>query len=127
MAKFVTNAPIPVGHWNGEANPTFNIVATMGTIVLESIPASGDLNLVLPANPTTGDWYEFADPQGLIHSAQPLTVSAADGRKVQNEAALACTQGGCGGKLVFDADINMWCLISSNPCPFGTPAPPPNQ
>jgi hypothetical protein len=117
MAKYF-NQPIPVGHWNAEADPTFRIIDTTGNIILESKPATGSLHLVLPAKPTEGDWYEFSDPLGLVSSSQPMIITAADGRDVQGGASISANTPGVGGKLVFDAAINMWCLITTNPCPY---------
>jgi hypothetical protein len=127
MAKFFNNAPLITGHWN-TAIATFNIVDTMGTIVLEGTPA-GAITLVLPSHPTDGDWYEFSDPRGVVGVATPIEIRASDGRYVQNEASISAgpVGGKVGGKVVYDASIpspapgvlgGMWCLITSNPCPF---------
>jgi hypothetical protein len=126
--------PIPVGHWNAVVSPlvggkaTFEITDTQGTIVLEAIPvAHTPLSLVLPANPTDGDWYEWCDPLSLVGANYHLTVTAADGRYVENAASIGTSTPGGGFKVVYDASIpspaggvpgGMWCLVTSNPFPF---------
>jgi hypothetical protein len=111
--------PIPVGHWNATYSATFEVADIMGTVVLEQVPAAATpLKLVLPPNPTDGDWYEWCDPLSLVAAGYPLTVVAADGRKIQNGASIGTSTPGGGFKVVFDSSLNQWSLITSNPCPF---------
>jgi hypothetical protein len=111
--------PIPVGHWNADVGPTFRIVDTMGTIVLEAVPtAATPLELVLPPNPSDGDWYEWCDPKSLVGPNYPLTCVSADARRVQGGPSIGTKAPGGGFKVVFSSNLNMWCLVTSNPCPF---------
>jgi hypothetical protein len=116
VPKNSQNTPVPMGHWDGAIESTYNIPPNVGTVFLESVPtAHGNMDLVLPAHPSDGDWYEWSDLLGLVSDNYPLVLSSSDGKKVNNETSISITTAQTSGKAVYNATIDQWGVVGPVP------------
>lgn len=93
-------------HWDADASPTIAISPEVSQAVLLKPPAApATMTLRLPANPADGDWYEYADPLGLIGASYPLHIATTDGSTIDGAASpFISTTANSGGKLVYVDD-----------------------
>jgi hypothetical protein len=80
-----------------------------GTAAVRAIPGGGT-TLVLPGDPNNGDAYEFSDADGSCSPGTPVILTSADGRPVQNAAAVAFTTPFSWAKATFDSEHDEWML-----------------
>lgn len=83
-----------------------------GAFLYEIPGASVGTTLILPDDPTDGDWYEFADVDGSCANTHPVHVAAGTGATILGGASFAFTSAFCSGKVRYSARTQAWVFIS---------------
>lgn len=121
MPKSYTS-PNKTLHWFANIANPIQIANDISQAALLAVPAApATLHLQLPGSPSDGDWYEYADPKGLIAAGYPLHIETVDGSTIDNAASpFITTTPNSGGKLVFFAAIALgaeggWVHVAVTP------------
>ena len=69
--------------------------------------------LLLPADPSSGDWYAFADEDGSCGPSAPIVLEAAAGSTVAGGATFASSAPHSAALAIYDADAKNWSVFSS--------------
>jgi hypothetical protein len=95
---------------------TYYYAPTDGVAEVSAVPGGGGgTTLVLPSNPSSGDWYAFADEDGSCGAASPIVLEAAAGTTVAGAASLSSSTPRSAAVAIFDADSKNWAVFSSAP------------
>jgi hypothetical protein len=107
-----------------EASYTFDRAVAYADVL--AVPGGGT-SLVLPDEPSNGDSYEWANPDGSVGAGNVLTIALsaaaiAAGVTIQGASSRALTTSGASGRAVFFDEPNAWALfLSGTPAAAGTP------
>ena len=98
------------------ARTAYAFSPTDGLAEVSAVPGGGvGTTLELPAAPSSGDWYAFADEDGSCGAASPIVLEAAAGTTVAGAASVASSTPRSAGVAIYDADAKNWAVFSSAP------------
>ena len=88
--------------------------STQDTYAALSLIPPGGTTLFLPADPSDGDSYEFADADGSCSAAKPIVVRANGGLTVMGSASRSFTTPNASSKFVFISELKTWVAFMGN-------------